>query len=78
MIRSKRGAYFFLLDVGLVVLIFFITAMTILSFRSAEHSLLGIDQQIDTLTYEFFNIEIRDYNTDYMSQLRLPGGTVYE
>lgn len=76
--RSKRGAYFFLIDVFLVVLIFFITAMTILSFRSSKPSLLGIDQQIDTLTYELFNVEIRDYDSANMSYLRSPGGAVYE
>ncbi|MCA9478299.1 MAG: hypothetical protein KC535_04080 [Nanoarchaeota archaeon] len=78
MIRSKRGAYFFLIDVFLVVLIFFITAITILSFRSSEPSLQGIDQQIDTVTYELFNVEIRDYDSPIMTQLKLPTGAIYE
>ena len=53
--------------------------MTIISFRTSKPSLLGIDQQIDTLTYEFFNVEIRDYDgSPVMSSLRSPGGAVYE
>ncbi len=76
--RSKRGAYFFLIDVFLVILIFFITVMTILSFRSSEPSLLGVDQQLDTVTHELFNVEIRDYNSPIMTALKLPLGAVYE
>lgn len=77
-IRSKKGAYFFLIDVFLVVLIFFITAMTILSFKSSDRSLSGIDQHLDTLTYELFNVELRDYDSSIVNALRSPSGIVYE
>lgn len=77
-IRSKRGAYFFLIDVFLVILILFVTIMTIFGFRTDKPSLLGIDQQIDTITYELFNIEIRDYNSLNMTALRRAGGAIYE
>lgn len=75
--RSKRGAYFFLIDVFLVVLILFVTIVTVLSFRSTEPSLLGLDQQLDVITYELYNVEIRDYDSPNVTALRLPGGAIY-
>jgi hypothetical protein len=78
-IKSKKGAYFFLIDVFLVILILFITMVTILSFRSSSPSLSGIDQQLDSLTYEFFNVEIRDYEgSSVISTLRAPGGAIFD
>lgn len=76
--KSKRGAYFFLLDVFLVILILFVTILTVLGFRSSEPSLLGIDQQLDTITFELYNVEIRDYESPNVTALRLPGGAIYE
>ena len=76
--KSKRGAYFFLIDVILVIFILFVTVVTILSFRSQSPSLLGIDQQLETYSFELYRIEVRDYTSQTINTLRQPGGAIYD
>ena len=58
--RSKKGVYFFLIDVLIAAFIFLVTVLALFSFRSFTPSLEGSTQAIDNVYTSLCMTEIRD------------------
>lgn len=56
--KSKRGAYFFIVDVLIGVLVFFVTIAIISSFHVSAPSLGGVEQTLGLLTNDLYTIAL--------------------
>lgn len=62
-VRSKRGAYFFLIDVFIGVFIFIITLFLVNSFQVPKSTLGGAQDQLDLLADDLFTIQVVEFGS---------------
>lgn len=72
LVKSKKGAYFFVIDVLIGVLIFATTVFIISGFSTSTPSSIAINQQLDLLSTQLFQTELRntDINNDFLFNLK--------
>jgi len=69
--NSKKGVYFFLIDVLIAAFIFLVTVLTLFSFRSFTPSLEGSTQTIDNVYDALCMTEIKDIGGNNVALLNL-------
>jgi len=60
-VRSKRAAYFFLIDVFIAIFIFLITLFLVNSFSVSKSSLAGGQEQLNLLADDLFTIPLSQF-----------------
>lgn len=71
--NSKRGAYFFVIDALIGILIFATTVFVIAGFNTVTPSSDAVTQQMDLLTEDLFATELRfvDITADYFFKMKV-------
>ena len=70
--KSKKGAYFFVLDAMIGILIFATTVFIIAGFNTFKPSNDALTQQLDLLSADFYETELRDIDitSDFFLDLK--------
>jgi len=61
-VRSKRGAYFFLIDVFIAIFIFVITLLLVNSFNLPKNSLGGGQEKLNLLADDIFTLPLSTFD----------------
>lgn len=61
--KSKRGAYFFIIDVIIGVFIFVMTILIISSFSVPKTSLGAVEQNLDVVAIDFFETTVGEFKS---------------